>query len=152
MELKIVNDFPPNYADIIKVFRLVVDKKSVVFAYGDTIFNPFYVQVPPEIVIHEQVHCLRQAEYEGGPAAWWDRYLHDRQFRLLEELLAHRAEYKALMEAVPNRKMRKGCLAYMAKKLAAPLYDHNISVNLAKKWLGEDCGTKAETGDNVEPA
>lgn len=138
--MEIVHDYPPNYADIIKVFPQAINRE-VVFAYGDIIYNPLKVAIPPEIIIHENVHRLRQEEY-GGADAWWQKYLTDLNFRLMEELLAHRAEYQALCERVPNRKMRRGCLKYVAKKLASPLYGGLISAKLAEKWLTE----------NVEPA
>ena len=57
----------------------------------------------------------------------------DPSFRLEEELLAHRAEYRAYCARHPNRVKQAQALEGIARKLAAPLYGSLISVEDARK-------------------
>lgn len=106
-----------------------VNRPGVIFAYGEAIYNPAGVHIPKHIMAHEAVHGERQVAYEGGPDAWWDRYLVDREFRLAEELLAHQAEYKAL---VKRHGHSPHDLRTIAHKLASPLYGAIIRPEEAK--------------------
>lgn len=138
-ELKIINgEYPPNIADIQRVFPLAMRKVGVVFSYGNAIYNPSGQKIPLAIVEHEHVHAVRQREHQGGVEGWWAEYLRDPQFRLMEELLAHRAEYRSYIETAPNRKMRRASLKVVAQKLAAPLYGGLINVKTAEKWIEEN--------------
>lgn len=145
-ELRIINEYPPNIADIQKVFPLAMRKRGVVFSYGDAIYNPSGEKIPLCIVEHEWVHCQRQQVHEGGVAGWWKQYLEDPQFRLMEELLAHRAEYRSLIKTAPNRKLRRASLKIVAQKLAAPLYGGLINSKTAESWISE------EVEADVQPA
>lgn len=93
--------------------------RPIIFAWGDTIYNPENTAIPPQLLAHEGVHGQRQG---GAVEAWWRRYIEDPQFRFDEELPAHVEECRALLARCYNRKERRSCLAIVAKRFAAPLY------------------------------
>lgn len=105
--------FPPNYQQIVKAFPHV-RHKPVLFAYGDTIYNPMRTKIPPTLIAHEAVHAGQQRMDWQDPTQWWDRYIADKEFRLRQEIPAHIAEYKA------QATLRQ--LTAIAKRLASSLY------------------------------
>ncbi len=121
---RIIKAPPPNFEAIAAKFD--IRGKPIYFAYGDTIFNPAGVDLPPSIIAHEKVHLARQ---HGDPVAWWERYIASREFRLAEELPAHQAEYRYWLDKPDSMKPIKGFrsmadyhLLYIAKRLSSPLY------------------------------
>ena len=119
-------------ARIVRGYPLLIDRihaqfgvrgKPVIYAWGDIIYNPMGIVIPPELLVHEAVHCERQGI---DPVSWWEQYLDDELFRLDEEVLAHRAEYEFLTHT-GNRAMRRGAAAAVAGRLASPLYGRMIS-------------------------
>jgi hypothetical protein len=128
--MKIVDGLPPNIADIEKVFGAVCRKPSVMFCYGDTIYAPGGIVVPPQLIAHEAIHSERQGD---SPGDWWHRYLHEIEFRYSEELLAHRAEYAAMLTSP----LRKRYLKAIAKRLSGPLYGHANTFEKAKHAIQE---------------
>jgi hypothetical protein len=91
--MKIKEEFPPNYAAITAILG-EVDHRKPVFCYGDTIYNPFKVEVTADLHIHEEVHCKQQGEY---PDIWWNQYLSDKDFRLHQEIEAYGTQLKFIM-------------------------------------------------------
>ena len=83
--------------------RFGVNWDSVIITYGDTIYS----KNPPvdNIIVHEKVHIKQQAEI--GADAWWDRYFEDKDFRLLQELEAHKAQLKFIRENYPRPERRR---------------------------------------------
>ena len=132
-----VHDYPPNIEKILQVFP-AARKTGVIFAYGDVVFTPSGEELPPELIVHEEVHCKRQLQYPGGVEAWWDRYLTDASFRYIEELLAHRAEYRVLIQRAVNRNDRRACLNHVAKRLSSPLYGRVVTLDKAKKDITDE--------------
>jgi len=126
---KIVRDYPPNYDRICRAFG-VAGKRGIVFSWGDRLYVPDGDIVPAQLAAHEAVHGERQV---GDIEGWWRRYMDDADFRLAEELLAHRAEYDWLMSG--NRRQRRGALKATAERLAAPLYGPMCSVTEARALL-----------------
>ena len=118
---------PPNYADIVKVFP-GASSMDVIFAYAPDIYIPSGRPLPPSLIAHEGVHVERQLEM--GVEAWWARYLVDVQFRYNEELLAHRAEYRVIIEGA-SRQVRRSALKMVAKRLTLPLYGSLVSLQKA---------------------
>src|SRR5581483_9466496 len=119
----VVNAEPPRIDEIDAAFK--VRGKPVLFAFGEMIYNPAGVEVPPELLAHEEVHGERQRAL-GSVDVWWDRYLADPAFRLAEELPAHVAEFEKLCSLYryrwqSARAMRRTFAAHVARKLAAPL-------------------------------
>lgn len=122
--MKIIATFPPNYAEINRAFN--IRGKPVIFAYGDTVYNPSRVKIPPQLVAHEAVHLDRQG---SDPKTWWDRYISDPQFRLEEEIPAHQAEYINLVER--GISVMQAC-DWIATRLASPLYGGLIDFDKAR--------------------
>lgn len=120
---------PPNFDAILKVFPLA-DKPGVVFAYGEDIYNPSGVKLPPEIVVHEYKHCARQFAYENGVKTWWDQYLLNPKFRYEEELLAHVEELKQALRGVRDRNAQFKLFDRTARRLIAPLYNYGSQYTL----------------------
>lgn len=118
MTPEIVIAHPPNFLQIHARFPFA-HNYGTIFAYGDKIYNPHGVNMSPELMAHELVHCKRQLEF--GVEAWWEKYLTDHRFLYWEELLAHRAEYQSLCQQYPAGNKRK-MLFHTAKKLSAKLY------------------------------
>lgn len=131
--MRIINGrWPPNIDAIAKVFPLARRKQTIVFAYEDAIFNPWSIDLPIWIRMHEGEHGARQM---GHPEEWWERYLTDKQFRLQEELFAHAAELKSRSEALPSRQQRRAALADIAGKISGALYDNMINDRTARVML-----------------
>lgn len=125
--MKIIKDYPPNFAAIVKVFPMAVNP-NVLFAYHDAIYYRGTEIIPPSLIAHEQVHIDRQGGTVESTEIWWTKYMEDMDFRFNEELLAHRAEWKALC-AEASRQVRRHALETVAKKLASPLYGRMMSAN-----------------------
>lgn len=129
--MKIIRAFPPNYVELRSRFKLRPDQK-VVFAWGDKIYNPWGLRVPLHIEKHEEVHGQRQGDMVKE---WWRRYIDEPEFRLFEELLAHRVEFATLASIIKNPTAIERALHETAEKLASPLYGSLISVEEAKAGL-----------------
>lgn len=120
--MKIEKSLPPNFEKIAKHIPQA-HGHGVIFAYGDTIFNPSGVYIPPHIVAHEEIHGRRQLAI--GVDSWWDNYIRDLDFRYNEELLAHREEYR--IACAGSRQVRRRALKEIAKRLCSPLYGSLVS-------------------------
>lgn len=129
--MKIEHAKPPNFDSIVKVFPTAV-KKGVLFCWGDTIYNPSNVFVPESLIVHETTHSGQQKSI--GTQAWWDMYLTSRDFRFIQELEAHQAEFKYVMEHL-SRAERRSQAVQIAERLASPLYGNMVSVKRAKQIL-----------------
>jgi hypothetical protein len=117
--VKVINLFPPNWREINAAFN--VRGKPVIYCYGDAIYNPQRISVGPDLLAHERVHSLRQGRH---PDMWWRRYIADVEFRLQEEIPAHRAELGV-----------SGDLDKIARRLAGPLYGSLITFGRAVDLL-----------------
>src|SRR5258708_14781803 len=93
-------DFPPNYDQISKTFKL---HKNVVFTYGQTLYNPDRIPIPDPLKIHEGTHTIQQGK---DPALWWERYLIDSEFRLKQEAEAYGYKYYVYCKKVKDRNKR----------------------------------------------
>ena len=131
--MKIVPQLPPNIAAIKDRFGFRVLNPGVVFTYGDVIFNPSKVVLPPWIVYHEQTHSEQQG---SSPEEWWKRYLIDDTFRLDQELLAHQVEWAVFYKLHPSQRgLRQHTLSILAKRLSGPLYGHMIPFGEARRFI-----------------
>jgi hypothetical protein len=127
--MDIVNEFPPNIDDIKKVFPITGKE---IFAYGNTIYNPTGVALPPWLIAHEEVH---QAQQAGDPAWWWGHYLDDPQFRFEQELEAHIEEYRVFCTAPSDRTGRRLYLRNIARRLSSPMYGNMVSYDKARRLI-----------------
>lgn len=130
--MNIVNAHPPNFPEIAAAFPHA-SKPGVIFSFGDTLYVPGGYPVSQELIAHETVHGRRQNAM--GIMLWWDAYIRDPEFRLAEELPAHRAEFLDFCrrKADPNSRIRE--LMKVAERLASPLYGSLISVGEARRRI-----------------
>lgn len=137
--MRIIYDVPPMYDEMDAAFG--VKGKPVIFAWGDRIYMPGMAQgLSKALAAHEAVHGERQMAYPGGVEAWWRRYIADPQFRLDEEIPAHRAELAVLTAKAKSPSMTQHVLSRTAARLAAPLYGNLLSIAEAKNALRHDVG------------
>jgi len=131
--MKIINDVPPNYEEVKKHFDLT--GISVVFTFGNIIYNPSKVEIGPEIIAHEEVHKAQQEEV-GGPEKWWDKFLKDKEFRLQQELAAYRTQYKFVdsLEHI-SRKQKDNFLDQISFMLAGKMYGNLMTHPQAKSKI-----------------
>ena len=106
---------------------------NAIFTYGDTVYNPSGGVLTPELRAHEAVHIKQQEEV--GAAAWWDRYLIDVEFRLAQELEAHRVEYQTYCKTMKDRNKRSKFLNIIAVRLASPMYGGIINSTQAARQI-----------------
>lgn len=126
MDIKI--EFPPNWNQILMTFPDVAQYKPV-FAYGDTIYNPFDKKIPSDIIFHESIHSKQQGEY---PDIWWQQYLENVEFRLNAELEAYGKQYVFVKEHIHSNKLNKMALASMAQALSSDAYGSMLSFSEAE--------------------
>ena len=127
----VLRAYPPNYYSITARFPFAVER-GVIFAWGDTIYNPSGGPITPALLAHERVHGERQGtDIEG----WWNSYLTSSAFRLEEEIVAHRAEFRNFRRNHADRNQRAKYLRDCAARLASPLYGGLISAADAKKEI-----------------
>ena len=130
---RIIVGTPPVWDQCIAAFgRNTIVGKPVIFSWGRYIYNPTDCDISKALMAHEAVHGERQiADQDTNEAItrWWERYLHDKQFRLEEELLAHRAEYHACRK---RHGPRPADLRMIAGRLASPLYGNLLTQETAR--------------------
>lgn len=131
-QMIIKEEYPPNYLEIVKVFGDLTEKKPV-FCYGDTIYNPFKVEVTPDLEIHEDTHRQQQST---APDIWWEQYLTDTTFRLNQEVEAYSKQYqfacKLVDEIKGGSRMKKAILESIAKSLSGEMYGNIITYSQAE--------------------
>lgn len=131
---------PPNYREIVDHFGPVVTVPGVMFTYGPVIYYPGGRRrnpISPALMAHEGVHSRRQG---ADPAAWWARYIADKQFRYVEELVAHQMEYFVACDGA-GRSIRRRSLAVIAARLSGQLYGKMTTLAAAKEAIkGETNG------------
>jgi hypothetical protein len=126
----IVEDWPPNIDAIRAVLPV---SESNIFAYGGVIYSPGGGNLPSWLVEHEKVHFEQQERY--GLRAWWKRFLNDEEFRLDQELPAHRVEYRVFCQTNRDRNHQSRFLMLLSRRLAAPMYGGLISAGEARRRI-----------------
>ena len=132
MAIQVLNDFPPNWKQIEKVFPKAKDQKAV-FAYGNTTYNPFGAEITEDIKVHEAVHTKQQGE---DPQSWWDKYCSDPNFRVKQEAEAYSSQVYYLRNIVkqPSRVI-EWYIEKIAQTLSGPLYGNIITLPKAKTLI-----------------
>lgn len=125
----IVKGWPPNIVEITESFNL---PKGVIFTYGNTIYNPSGDQLSQALLEHEFVHVRQQAD---KPEAWWGKYLDDPEWRLEQELEAHRAEWKTFYRSTFSREKRAQYLWGISCRLAGPMYGGLLTIKEARERI-----------------
>lgn len=123
--MKTSTEYPPNYADITEALGNV---DGAVFCYGDTIYNPFWRDITPDIELHESVHSRQQGAY---PDVWYYKYLNDKGFRLEQELEAYAEQYAFTKRHMSGKLLDWG-LDNMAQALSGIMYGDLLSFNEAR--------------------
>lgn len=98
-----------------------VDEKDLIIAYGDKIFCP-EKGLSQDLIVHELVHCERQQFNEQSAERWWQKYMEDKDFRLNEEVLAYRQQYKFCEKVYKDRNARARILFALTGELAGERY------------------------------
>lgn len=131
-QMKIKEENPPNFIEIIRVFG-DLSKKKPCFCYGDVIYNPYRVEITPDLEIHEDTHRIQQGNL---PDIWWEQYLSDTNFRLSQEIEAYAKQYqfacKLVDEIRGGAKMKKAILESIAKSLSGEMYGSIITYSQAE--------------------
>jgi hypothetical protein len=112
---------PPNIEQIAVVFPRRGSK--VIYAYGDTIYNPSGGPISPALMAHEEMHGKRQRV--NSVETWWEQYLKDPEFRYHEELIAHAVEMQS--QATRDRNRNIGLITSTAYRLVAEFYEYGKS-------------------------
>lgn len=130
--MKVIKAYPPNYAEICKVFK-IADKKNIVFTYGDTLYRPDRSgAIPNHLRVHERTHEKQQG---GDPAGWWNRYLVDKDFRLSQEVEAYRRQYQFFISTNHNIKEQVAFLERISDDLASDIYGNLVTNSEAKRLI-----------------
>lgn len=132
MKQQIIVAKPPVYDRCVAVFGAEnIVGRPILWSWGDRIYNPLDIDIPRELIAHEGAHGSRQGTTEAQILDWWAKYLSSPEFRLEEEIVAHRAEWHAY------RRWHTGenCMPMLdaiATRLASPMYGGMISLAGAK--------------------
>jgi hypothetical protein len=126
--MKFSHEQPPIWDKLSKRFN-VQWGGGLVVTYGDTIYHTQIL--PRDLIVHELVHVTRQT----NPDEWWSKYLDDPKFRLGEELLAYREQYKYLKRATKDRNELARHLWRIATDLSGPMYDLPINHREAMRLI-----------------
>ena len=131
--MKIIIDKPPNFSLLLTNFGSVIERRGVVFTYGDAIYNPSGDALPPWIVQHERTHSEQQKL--STPDLWWQRYIEDKQFRFNEELMAHCVELAFFERMNSGRHTRRAYRCIVTERLSGPLYGKLCKLSDARAAL-----------------
>lgn len=128
--LAIVNEFPPNIYKIREAFDLT-DRKPV-FSYGGVLYVPYGGEISDDLMVHELTHRVQQ---ENDPKGWWDRYIEDTDFRLLEELEAYSRQYISYCSHQKDRNNRAIYLHKICSEISSKMYGNMIEYGEAMKTI-----------------
>lgn len=131
--MQIVIARPPNYEAIAAAFPFVLKRSTVIFCWGDQIYNPGRATIDSSLMAHETIHSAQQCAC-GGPEKWWTAYIASARFRLDQELPAHCEEYEVATAGM-GRNQRRQHLRAIAQRLAGPLYGKLLTVHEAKRLI-----------------
>lgn len=119
--MKISIDYPPLYQAIKEV--LPNHGKSI-FCHGDTIYNPYNLEITEDLKVHEAVHQKQQGD---NPNLWWSNYLSDKDFRLQQEIEAYGTQYAWVKKLDMKWVIKDWMKEKMAQALSGESYGNLIS-------------------------
>lgn len=117
--------YPPNFLNIQTILN---PTKGMVYAYGDTIYNPDNIPLYEDLIKHEEVHREQQKKF-GSVELWWYEYLTNPEFRLEQELEAYGVQANFL-KFLPD-KVWKEAVNELAKQLSM-MYNLDIGIREAE--------------------
>lgn len=132
--MKILHTKPPIYDRAAAAFGLK-ENDIVYFTYGDTIYNPAGQPIPPDLIVHEETHGEQQDLHPDVAKVWWERYLHDPEFRIEQEAEAYGAQYRWLCRQKRDRNARARMLHVLAMALSGPMYGSAIAYSAAAEKI-----------------
>lgn len=124
--MKILIEKPPIYNNLSAVFPL---HRGIIFAYGDTIYNPDDVRLSDDLIVHESVHIKQQGGTIEGAELWWSKYMRDENFRLEQEIEAYAHQYNFICRKMQDKRNRFKLLKRMAEILSGPSYGSCVSLS-----------------------
>jgi hypothetical protein len=125
--LTVITEFPPNYDEIVRAFPAVAGLKPF-FSWGEDIYNPHGEIINVHLRAHEARHGVQHAA-EGGPDAWWRRYIDDPEFRLDMEVEAYRVQLASYAATTRDREKRHVYCMAIAGQLSSAMYG-NLTTRL----------------------
>lgn len=134
---KVREEKPPIFDACAAAFQI---NPRVVFTYGDTLYNPFKLHLPEDLVEHEKVHMAQQGHSDDGAALWWGRYLRDEKFRLAQETAAYGRQYAVLRRMTSDREQLAKWLNALAGSLSGPLYGGCVGHMEAALLIKQEAG------------
>ena len=135
--MKIINAKPPIYDMIIA--SGMRPHEGVVYAYGNTIYNPSGSSISEDVICHESIHGVQHGD---NPESWWQRYLSDPHFRIAQEVEAYAAQYDYLCSTIKDKNARYQLVLRIAHTLSGPIYGEVISTAAALKMVKTKAKTK----------
>ncbi len=138
--MRIVNEIPP-FLGRLHDAGLWPNVQHTVFTFGETIYNPGRLNIPPDLMTHEKTHAQQQGEYPGGPDAWWGRYLQDKYFRIVQEVEAYGNQYRYICQKmIKDRNQRNRMLIKIGQSLSGPTYGSMITTEAAMQKVRDHAG------------
>lgn len=139
MDIKILNSYPPNFEMILEAFPHCREAKAI-FAYGETIYNPFNRKIELHSIEHEKIHFAQQSIEHGATLddkckAWWYKYVHDIAFRFEQEVEAYRYQYAFTRKHVSDRETLSWFLGKLSENLSSTLYGSMCTRSEARRLI-----------------
>lgn len=125
---KIIVGFPPNYDEISAAFPL---SGKEIFAWDGTIYSPVK-DLPIWLIKHEEVHFEQQ---KGDPEDWWSWYIADSNFRLQQEIPAHKVEYQVYCRHNKDRNQQLKTKIELARRLSSDMYGSMVTMKEAMEYF-----------------
>lgn len=130
MEIRI--EKPPVWEQANRVFDLT--GRRPVFAWDTILYNPLEGHVDEYAMLHEEEHSKQQRAI-GGPEIWWQKYLTDKHFRLVQELEAYKVQYRAAKVGIKDRNTLYRYALRMAGDCASSMYGCDITTSDALRLI-----------------
>lgn len=150
--MRIINEKPPVYDAIVE--NGMRPTETTIFAYGDAIYNPGGIEIPPYLIEHEETHCAQQSDKENmlkyiDPSeriddeklkqkmadAWWGRYLTDPYFRIEQEAEAYARQYDFMCGMIRDGNARTRLLFDLGRILASGIYGSVVKADHARQMI-----------------
>lgn len=127
---KIINAYPPNYADIL-ASGCKPDEKTL-YPFGEVLYNPSGQDIRPDILYHEHIHQIQQ---NNQPEIWWQKYLLDPLFRAEQEIEAYAKQVMWVKEKTKDTEFAEYGIEESAHKLSSEIYNLNLTFHEAKTLI-----------------
>lgn len=131
--MRVSHEIPPIYWWLkTKHFPAIEWDEGIVITVGDIVYTKG--DLTKDLEVHEGVHTVQQMRM--GPDLWWDRYVHEPEFRMRQELEAYRAQARYL-EKTRSRESAFHAIMKLAKDLSSPIYGKCCTFQDAHRMIRE---------------